>query len=145
MYFDESKYSESYNSFGIGKCIYEYETIYIVNEFNYYGIDNNITMLESDFYIYNKDFEAIMIAGSKEIWQILFEMKKRHYQKYNPEIIRMEFKNTIRDLQKRINNYEKYIKYDDVKFISHPYLYYIGFYGRSIYIDQLFEYYTNLH
>lgn len=131
--FNEDYFEEIEN--WIGKNYY-YLTpeIIIVNEYNYYGYEFNNLIIESSFYILNKNGDEINLTKSKYskiIWQILFEMKKIHFEKYNPSIVKIDFKSNIPNINKRISNYEKYIRFEDVDFVKHPFLNNIGYYGKT--------------
>lgn len=134
MVFDNKYYFEEIVD-GIGRNGYILTpNIIIVNGFSYYGYEDNIFIIESSFRIFDNNGDEINLGNSnysKIIWEILFELKKIHYDKYKPSIVRIDFKNNIPDINKRISNYEKYINFGDVEFLKHPFLNNIGYYGKS--------------
>lgn len=134
--FDNGNFFDKCNSHGIGIVYYNVyfnSKLYkIITEFSGYGFEQSFFVLESSFYIldtYGNEINFTNSIYSKDIWIILFEMKRLHYLKYRPDIVRIEFKNNIQNFNKRIKHYENYIQFDNVKFVQHYYSKNIGFYG----------------
>lgn len=142
--FDINNYVEKFNSFGVGTSYYFIDANYtLVCEFVPYGYDlNNFFVLESSFYVLDKNGNISDLANTlynKFVWVAQFEMKRIHFIKYQPDIIRIEFKNNIPKFEKRLTYYTKYIQFDDVKFSSHTYNRSIGFYGKLKNLTILFD------
>ncbi len=141
--FDKNNFFDECNSYGIGKLYYNYEKYAIITEFSVYGYDmNSFLVLESSFYILDENSNELNFTNSihsKNIWIILFETKKMHFEKYHPDIVRMEFKNNIQNLKKRLNHYTTYIQFDDVKFYSHEFNRNIGFYGKNVNVRKVLD------